>query len=141
MTIPLWALLGFAGWTLLTLGTTHGIYRWGRILTGRSNFAEFGDYRIEGDRGWYVRGMRAHANCIENLPVFAAIVFVMVAAKMDSRALSALSLVVVGTRVPHTLVHVLFRQTNLVVAFRSILYNIQFAAMSAMVVLVVAMAA
>jgi hypothetical protein len=36
MTIPLWVLLGFAAWTLLTLFTTVGVYRWTRILTGRS---------------------------------------------------------------------------------------------------------
>jgi len=35
MTIPLWVLLGFAIWSLLTLFATAGVYRWTRILTGR----------------------------------------------------------------------------------------------------------
>lgn len=35
MTIPIWVLLGFAGWTLLTLFGTVGVYRWSHILTGR----------------------------------------------------------------------------------------------------------
>jgi hypothetical protein len=36
MTIPVWVLLGFAAWTLLTLVTTVGVYRWARILTSRA---------------------------------------------------------------------------------------------------------
>ncbi len=140
MTIPLWALLAFAAWTLLTLGTTHGFYRWGRILTGRGNFEEYADYKIAGEKGWYVRGMRAHANCVENLPVFAAIVFVSTAAGIHSEILNALAVVVVAVRVPHTLVHVLFEQSNLVVGFRSIFFNIQWACMMAMIILVAAAA-
>ena len=37
MTNPVWVLLGFAAWTLLTLFTTIGVYRWTRILTGRAS--------------------------------------------------------------------------------------------------------
>jgi hypothetical protein len=40
MTIPVWVLLGFAAWTLLTLFTTIGVYRWTRILTGRTSIAK-----------------------------------------------------------------------------------------------------
>jgi hypothetical protein len=63
MSTPIWVLLAFAGWTLLTLGTTHGFYRWPRVLSGRSQLREFADYRVAGEHGWYVRGMRAHAFC------------------------------------------------------------------------------
>ena len=41
MPIPVWVLLGFAAWTLLTLFTTIGVYRWTRILTGRASIAEW----------------------------------------------------------------------------------------------------
>jgi uncharacterized MAPEG superfamily protein len=41
MTIPLWVLLGFAGWTLFVLFGTIGVYRWSRILTGRARIAEW----------------------------------------------------------------------------------------------------
>lgn len=36
MTVPVWVLLGFAGWTLSTLSLSVGVYRWSRILTGPS---------------------------------------------------------------------------------------------------------
>lgn len=32
MPIPVWVLLGFAGWTLLLLFSTVGVYRWSRLL-------------------------------------------------------------------------------------------------------------
>lgn len=140
MTIPTWCLLAFAAWTLLTLGLTVGTYRWGRILTGRAGFRDYGDYKIEG-AGWYCRGMRAHANCVENLPIFGAIVFTMWVAGLDNAVLNILAIVVVCLRIPHTIVHVCFEQTNTVVGVRSILYNSQFAAMSAMIVIIAVLAA
>ena len=136
MSIALWTLLAFAAWTLLTLGTTHGFYRWGRILTRRAEPRDFAEHRIEGERGWYVRGMRAHANCLENLPVYAAIVVVATAAGTDGRLFDVLALSVVFARIPHTLVHVLLQQTNLVVVFRSLFFNVQWLAMIAMVVVI-----
>lgn len=133
MTVPLWSLLAFAAWTLLTLSTTVGVYRWNRILTGRARIATFAEFSIEG-AGWYKRAMRAHANCVENLPVFGALVLVVTAAGREGGAVDVLCLVVIGARVPHTLVHVLFEQTNTVVAFRSAFFNIQWLAMFAMAV-------
>lgn len=64
---------------MLLLIATVGVYRWSRILTGAVRIASFRADQIEG-AGWYERGMRAHANCIENLPVFGAIVLALQAA-------------------------------------------------------------
>ena len=46
-----------------------------------------------GDQGadWYLRSMRAHANCIENLPVFGALVFIAYATDWRSPMFDALS--------------------------------------------------
>ena len=76
MTVPVGMLLGFAAWTLLLLVITVGIYRWSLILTRTAAIASFPADAIEG-AGWYQRGTRAHANCIENLPVFGAIVIAL----------------------------------------------------------------
>ena len=84
MTIPMWMLLGFAAWTVALLLFTVGIYRWSRILTGRVPIREFRADRIEGD-DWYRRAMRAHANCIENLPVFGAIVLAILSVWLGAR--------------------------------------------------------
>ncbi|HET6416660.1 MAG TPA: MAPEG family protein, partial [Polyangiales bacterium] len=83
MSIPVWVLLAFAVWTLLVLVLTVGIYRWGLIFAGRVQVKEFRADQIEGsDR--YRRSMRAHLNCVENLPVYGAIVLVIVVSGAQS---------------------------------------------------------
>ena len=76
MTLPMWMLLGFATWTLLLLMATVGVYRWVAILFSNVPIASFRSDQLEGE-DWYRRGTRAHANCVENLPVFGVIVFVI----------------------------------------------------------------
>ena len=78
MNVPAFVLLGFAGWTVLTLFGSIGVYRWSRILTGRATISE---WRADAPQGSerYQRAMRAHMNCVENLPVYAAIVVALMA--------------------------------------------------------------
>lgn len=117
MTIPLWSLLGFAIWTVVLLLATVGVYRWSRILTGRVPIREFRADRIEGEN-WYRRAMRAHANCIENLPVFAAIVFTLHVSDIQSPAVDLVAVLILAARVTQSLIHVGFVQTNTVVSLR-----------------------
>jgi uncharacterized MAPEG superfamily protein len=139
MTTPVWVLLGFAMWTLLTLMSTVGIYRWSGILAGRT---AIGEWRADVAQGsdWYRRGMRAHANCVENLPVYAALVVVIVATGIRDVRLDALSLTLLCARVLHTLVHVALPQTNTVAAWRFALFFIQVACMVAMATVIVLLA-
>ncbi len=117
MMLPVWALVGFAAWTVLLLLATVGVYRWSRILTGRVAMREFRADQIEG-ADWYKRAMRAHANCVENLPVFGAIVFGLYVGNMGSALVDALAVAVLVARVMQSLVHVCFVQTNTVTAVR-----------------------
>jgi uncharacterized MAPEG superfamily protein len=117
MTTPVWVLLGFAAWTLLVLMLTVGVYRWALILTGRLPIRE---WRADGQQGpeWYRRAMRAHANCVENLPVYGAIVIVIVAVGLHDSWLDRMAIVLLAARVVHTVVHVTFEQTNAVAGVR-----------------------
>ena len=124
MTLPIWMLLGFATWTLLLLMVTVGIYRWGRILAGLSGIASFRSDRLEG-APWYQRGTRAHANCIENLPVFGAIVIALQAGHVTGSLVNWLSIAILAARVVQSLVHVCFIQTDKAVAFRFSFYSVQ----------------
>jgi uncharacterized MAPEG superfamily protein len=128
MSIPVRVLLAFAGWTLALLLGTVGIYRWSRILTRRAGIAEFQADEVHGP-DWYRRAMRAHANCVENLPVYGAIVVAMEAAGVRSPVLDRLSLVFIGARVLQTTIHVAFVQTNRAVAFRFTFFFVQFVCM------------
>ena len=81
-------LLGFALWTLAVLALTVGVHRWSRILTGRGAIHQFPADAPEGP-DWYKRATRAHANCVENLPVYTAIVVAASAAGAEGGALDA----------------------------------------------------
>ena len=117
MTLPVWMLVGFAAWTVLLLLATVGVYRWSRILTGRVAIRDFRADQIEGAE-WYKRAMRAHANCVENLPVFGAIVLGLYVGNVGSASVNALVVAVLLARVMQSLVHVCFIQTNTVTAVR-----------------------
>jgi len=124
MSIPVATLLAFATWTVLLLLFTVGIYRWSRILTRRAGPADFPADQIEGE-DWYKRSMRAHANCVENLPVFGAIVFALTVSMTGSPTTDVLCVVVVIARVLQSLTHVAFVQGNRVVSIRFTFFLIQ----------------
>ena len=136
MTVPIWMLLAFATWTLLLLLSTIGVYRWSRILTRQSPINEFRADEIQG-ADWYRRSMRAHANCVENLPVFGAIVFALYVSQLNSAAVSFLSIGVLVARVMQSLVHICFPQTNTVAAIRFAFFFVQIVCFLALIVLIV----
>ncbi|TDT43531.1 MAPEG family protein [Halospina denitrificans] len=124
MTFPIWMLLGFAVWTVLILLFTVGIYRWSRILRGKTEIKSFRADVIEGE-DWYLRSMRAHANCVENLPVFGAIVFALYASGISGTATNVLVALVLVARVCQSITHVALTQTNAVAFVRFIFFFIQ----------------
>jgi uncharacterized MAPEG superfamily protein len=133
MTILQGALLGFALWTLAILTVTVGIYRWSHILTGRARINEFpADAPTGAD--WYKRGTRAHANCIENLPVFGAIV-VTAPPTVANPLVDALAIGFLCARVVQSTTHMAFKETALTVSVRFSFYCVQLVAMFAIVAL------
>jgi uncharacterized MAPEG superfamily protein len=124
VTVPIWALLGFATWTVLLLFGTVGVYRWSRILTGRVAIRDFRADQIDGD-DWYRRAMRAHANCVENLPVFGAIVLALYAGGVGGAVVNGVSVAILAARVAQSLVHVCLVQTNTVASVRFAFFFIQ----------------
>jgi hypothetical protein len=124
MSTPAWMLLGFAGWTLLLLVVTVGTFRWSHILTGRRRIS---DFRADGTDGqdWYLRATRAHANCVENLPVFAAVVFALQAVHATGAAVDAMATIVLVARMAQTLVHVSWRVSDRTVSLRFSFYLAQ----------------
>lgn len=146
MSVPVLVLLGFAAWTLLVLWVSIGIYRWSRILTGRASLAEWRTDLPQGSDlyrramqaqsgGWYQRATRAHMNCVENLPVYGAIVVALMAMGLQSQTVDRLAVVMLAARVMQTLVHVLLPPTNAATAVRFTFYVIQVFCMAAMVII------
>jgi len=104
-------------WTILLLLATVGVYRWSRILTGRVAIRDFRADQIEGD-DWYRRAMRAHANCVENLPVFGVIVLALYVGGVQSATANLVAVVILVARIMQSLVHVCFVQTNMMASVR-----------------------
>jgi len=125
MTVPVWMLLAFAMWTLLLLLFTVGVYRWSRIFAGRVAIRNFPADAAGGEE-WYRRATRAHANCIENLPVFGAIVFGLHVAGVGGALVDALAVAVVLARIVQSLVHVCLVHTDAVASVRFGFYFVQF---------------
>lgn len=136
MTIPLAANLGFAVWTLLFLFASVGVYRWSRILTGRQGLDQFPADRPEGAE-WYRRAMRAHANCVENLPVLTVVVLVADRIGIMDSMFDCLAIAVVAARVPQSLIHVALTETPIRVGIRFGCFLLQAACMLGMTGLIV----
>jgi uncharacterized membrane protein YecN with MAPEG domain len=128
MSLSLWMLLGFALWTLLVLVAGIGVERMALIFRGQAGFASF-PADVPHGRDAYRRMMRAHANCVENLPIFGALVLVANLAGAVSPLVDVLAVTVMAARVAQTGVHVLFTVRDLTVAVRFSFYLVQVAAM------------
>jgi uncharacterized MAPEG superfamily protein len=135
MSLSLWMLLAFAGWTLLTLLAGVGVRRWLLILQGQAALTSFPGDAPHGSPA-YRRATRAHANCLESLPVFGAIVLVAAVLGLRSRALDVLAVVTMVARIAQTLVHMLLPERNATVAVRFAFFLCQLVAMVAMGVLI-----
>jgi uncharacterized MAPEG superfamily protein len=143
MNVPAAVLLGFAAWTLLTLIVSIGIFRWSRILTGRASMVEWRTDLPQGSAmhqrameaqssGWYQRATRAHMNCVENLPVYGAIVVVLMAIDLQSAIIDRLAVAMLAARVVQTLIHIVMPPTNTATSLRFTFYFVQALCMIAM---------
>ncbi|MEQ1865309.1 MAG: MAPEG family protein [Micropepsaceae bacterium] len=128
MTVPLWVLLAFAVWTIAVLMTGIGIRRWALILSGRAQMTDFPADVPHGSTA-YRRAVRAHANCVENLPVYGAVALCTFAAQATSPLLDTLALAFIAARICQSLIHMLFPETNLTVLVRFTFFLTQLVAM------------
>lgn len=138
MTIALYCWLAFAVWTLALLAFTIGIYRWNLILRGARTIDSFRADASEESPDWYKRATRAHLNCVENLPVFGALVAIAALSQLSSRAFDVLACTVVLARVAQSVTHVSFAISARSVAFRFAFFSIQLVCMSAQAWLIAA---
>jgi uncharacterized MAPEG superfamily protein len=137
MKVPVLVLLGFAGWTMLTLFGSIGVYRWSLILTNRASIAE---WRADIPQGsdWYQRAMRAHMNCVENLPIYAALVVGLMASGLESAVVDRLSITMLVARIGQTITHIALPPTNAAASLRFALFFLQAICMIAIGLIIIA---
>jgi uncharacterized MAPEG superfamily protein len=137
MSVSLWMLLGFAGWTVLVLVAGIGTRRLGLVFTGKAGMASFPADVAAGSPG-YRRAMRAHANCVENLPIFGAVVLTANAIGLRSAEIDVLAVVVLSARIVQSLIHMCFTERDATVTVRFTFFMVQLAAMLGIGALIVA---
>ena len=104
MTPPLYALIGFVFWTVF-LVTAIGALRLRMLMRGEKKPNEFPSGTPHGSDAYW-RLNRAHLNCLENLPLFAAVVLVAAVTNVHSEFINNLARVFIIARVCQSVVHI-----------------------------------
>lgn len=97
------ALLIYIVWTLI-LALSYATYRLPLVLTGKKAANHWERGKDVDDPAILVRAKAAHLNCLENLPLFAALVLIA-AATGQSETVNAVAGFVVAARIGQSLVH------------------------------------
>ncbi len=105
MVLSYWALLGFVVWTLLLLVGGIGVTRVSAVLSGRARPNSFTPSVPHGSEA-YQRRMRAHVNCVENLPIFAALVLLGGLMDVTGSLFQLAAFTVLPARVGQSLAHI-----------------------------------
>ena len=130
MTTPLWCLFGFILWTVLLLLSIGGV-RVGQTLAGKARPSDFTPgVPHGGDRYWRLN--RAHLNCLENLPLFAAVVLTGAVIGADAPALDRLAQVYLLARIGQSTTHIA-SGSDRAVTVRFTFFAIQVTALLAMI--------
>jgi uncharacterized MAPEG superfamily protein len=82
------------------------------------------------------QAIRAHLNCVENLPVYTAIAVALLAARVTSPILDGLAITILVARICQSSIHLLVEQTNTVAGIRFAFFFVQAICMIAMGILV-----
>lgn len=80
--------------------------------------------------------MRAHMNCIENLPLYTALVVALIATGMKSPVIDRLAIATLAARIGQTVVHIACAPTNGWTTLRFILFTSQIACMIAIGIMI-----
>ena len=104
MTTPLYALMGFVFWTLFIV-LAIGLSRVSQVASGKTPVNGFPSGQPHGSDAYW-RLNRAHMNCVENLPLFGAVVLTGHVTGLTAGTFATLSEVYVIARVAQTLIHV-----------------------------------
>ncbi len=124
MTIPLWVLLGFAVWTVLVLVSGVAMHRWRLLLSKQAEFADFAGGPVEGT-DFYARATRAHANCLESLPIYGALALTAAVAGIDTPRLDLLAIAILIARICQSVLHMALPINNTTVPIRGLLFTVQ----------------
>ena len=136
MSLSEWALLGFAGWTVVLLVSTIGVTRVGAVIRKEAKANSFNPSVPHGSER-YQRCMRAHLNCTENLPIFASLVLIGAHVGVSGVLFQLAAFTVLPARVLQSIAHIASGRNRAVLA-RFTFFTIQLLCFAVMLALLVA---
>ncbi len=135
MLLSYWALLGFAFWTLSIVVGTIGVPRLVAIARKEAKPSSFNPSVPHGSER-YQRSMRAHANCVENLPVFASLVLLGGALGLTGSTFQIAAFIVLPARVVQSVAQIASGR-NRAVLVRFTFFSVQLVCFAILLVLLV----
>jgi uncharacterized MAPEG superfamily protein len=126
MTIPLWGLVVFIGWTiavvclLLTVRIRH--------LAAGGTVQDFG---TQNDKSLLWRLFRVQSNLVENLPLYLGVVFLLTVRGISGTAINVLAVTYIVFRLIHSMIHI----AGVNPIFRVLCLAIQFSCLIALIIL------
>jgi uncharacterized MAPEG superfamily protein len=126
MLLSQWALLGFVVWTLSVVLFAVGLPRIVAIVRGQAKANSF-DASVPHGSERYRRSMRAHANCVENLPIFAALVLLGSLLDMSGDLFQLTAFAVLPARVLQSVAHIASGRSR-AVSVRFVFFSVQLVA-------------
>jgi len=133
MSLSQWALLGFVLWTMLLVMVTIGLPRITAVLSKRAPANSFNPNVPHGSER-YQRSMRAHINCVENLPIFATLVLLGTSVGVPGSFFQLVAFAVLPARMLQSAVHIASGR-NRAVLVRFVFFTVQLACFGVMAVL------
>ena len=136
MLLSQWAPVGFTAWTLSLVFFTIGLPRIGAVLAKRARPTSF-DPSVPHGSDRYRRCMRAHANCVENLPVFAALVLLGSVLRIPGASFQIAAFAVLPARVLQSVTHVAAGNDTAVLV-RFVFFSVQLVCYVVLIALLIA---
>ena len=117
MTVPLWGLVVFIGWTIAIVCLLL-IVRIRHLSAGGA----VQDFGVQNDKSILWRLFRVQSNLVENLPLYLGVVFLLMVRGAAEMAIDPLVITYIATRLIHSLIHIamlnpMFRVLCLVIQF------------------------
>lgn len=126
MTIPLWGLVVFIGWTIAIVVFLL-VVRIRHLSTGGSPK----DFGIPNDESLLWRLLRVQSNLVENLPLYLCVVFLLTVRGISGTAIDSLAVTYIAFRLVHSLIHIARINPN----FRVLCLAMQFSCLIALTIL------
>ncbi|MFN2426573.1 MAG: MAPEG family protein [Candidatus Binatia bacterium] len=104
MTTPLYALMGFVFWTVFIV-LAIGLVRVAQVISGKTAVNGFPSGQPHGSDAYW-RLNRAHMNCVENLPLFAAVVLAGHVSGVTTGTFATLAQAYIIARVAQSIIHI-----------------------------------